>query len=533
MSKPTLIVLRDHSRQPEATPDATFMAFQDLRRQILSGQFWKLLFRYRDARLHTYRIRNLSKPFNTALLLRLLSRGACHFEDEFCNRLSITPAVLGKLAWRMLRDLGRKPFLVRRVKRDIESLARLEHAPRRLNWAGTPVYLRTDLVFAVKSGGSVGHIAGVLNHLDAFVGKPVFISSDWIPTVRDDIACHVVTPKSAYWDHKELPRYHYNQTFTNRAAKLLDGKQLAFIYQRYSINNYSGIELAGKHGVPLVLEYNGSEIWVNKNWGQALSASHEALSERIEMLNLRSADLVVVVSQALKNELIGRGIDGDKVLVNPNGVDPDRYSPAIDGSAIRARRGLADKTVIGFIGTFGRWHGVEVLADAFGRLLHEFPQYREHVRLLLIGDGVTMPEVQANLERWQVGAACICTGLVPQQEGPAHLAACDFLVSPHVPNPDGSEFFGSPTKLFEYMAMGKGIVASKLAQIGEVLRHDATAWLVPPGDVEALAHGMKRLLDDVALRQRLGSAARADAVAHHTWKEHTRKIIDRLCELYP
>jgi glycosyltransferase involved in cell wall biosynthesis len=78
------------------------------------------------------------------------------------------------------------------------------------------------------------------------------------------------------------------------------------------------------------------------------------------------------------------------------------------------------------------------------------------------------------------------------------------------------------------MAMGKGIVASNLDQIGEVLEHGRNAWLVPPGDVAALSDGISRLAADRDLRERLGAAARRDAVAHHTWRQHTRRTIDRL-----
>jgi glycosyltransferase involved in cell wall biosynthesis len=110
------------------------------------------------------------------------------------------------------------------------------------------------------------------------------------------------------------------------------------------------------------------------------------------------------------------------------------------------------------------------------------------------------------------------------------LAACDLLASPHVPNPDGTPFFGSPTKLFEYMAMGKGIIASDLDQIGEVLEHDQTAWMVQPGDTESLMLGLKILIDNPEIGKRLGEAARREVVAKYTWKEHTRKIIEKLKE---
>jgi glycosyltransferase involved in cell wall biosynthesis len=117
---------------------------------------------------------------------------------------------------------------------------------------------------------------------------------------------------------------------------------------------------------------------------------------------------------------------------------------------------------------------------------------------------------------------------VPQAETPELLAACDLCVSPHVPNEDGSPFFGSPTKLFEYLASGRAVIASDLGQIGEVLEHDRNAWLVPPGDAVALADALVRLADDPALRRRLGDAGRDDACRRFSWTAHVERILERL-----
>lgn len=170
------------------------------------------------------------------------------------------------------------------------------------------------------------------------------------------------------------------------------------------------------------------------------------------------------------------------------------------------------------------------MAEAFGRLLQEFPDYRKGIGLLMIGDGITMPLVEENIEKFNLSENCILTGLIPQEKGPEYLAACDILVASHKPNHDGTPFFGSPTKLFEYMAMGKGIVASNLDQIGEVLKHDDTAWMVKPGDPQSLMEGLKVLIDDESRRDRLGEAARQEVVKKYTWREHTRKIIEKLKE---
>jgi len=532
-----IVILKSTTKPPKLHPNYAVITFEELKEWIRRGSFLREIFRYQEAQLLTYRIEFIAKPLLTAILLRLLSRGACYFEDEGGRQQEITlgamrkpPQGFAKLLWQFIRDLARKPALISQVTREVKQLS-LNQKPdfSGLDLSATPVYLRTDLWFGVSSGGSVGHIAGVLNHLDNFTGKPVLLTSDRIPTVRRDLSTHLIYPEEAFWDFTELPSLFFNQIFQSSACQLLSDRELSFIYQRYSTNNYSGVKLAKHYGIPFVLEYNGSEIWVSRNWG-VKPLKYESLSERIELLNLKAANVVVVVSQPLKDELVARGIEADKILVNPNGVDSERYSPSIDGSGIRSQYNLDGKIVIGFIGTFGKWHGAEVLATAFGRLLQAFPKYREQVRLLLIGDGVTMPLVKEQLTEYNVSDACILTGLVAQEEGPFYLAACDILACPHVPNADGTPFFGSPTKLFEYMAMGKGIVASDLNQIGEVLEHDRTAWMVKPGDVESLKLGLKVMIDDSQRRNRLGQAARHEVVAKYTWREHTRKIIEKLKE---
>ena len=524
-----ITVLRDLAAKMPAGLSANSWLFQDLREEVVIGKGVRHLLAYKRARLYTNRIDLMTKPLNTAVLLRLLSRGQCIIEDETGQKERVGAKLLARLLFRFLQDAVAKYGLLRKVAADVETLSNMQLSRKEeATLTAPPLYLRTDLTYGLQSGGSVGHIAGVVNHLGRFTRPPIFVTTDRIPTVDESIEVHVLRPLGRFRDFRELPSMDFNVGLEERVATLLGSRRPAFVYQRYSLNNYSGIKIAQRYHVPFVLEYNGSEIWVARNWGNALK--YEQLSARIEALNLAAADLVVVVSKAIKDELVERGIDSAKILVNPNGVNPDRYTPVVDGTAVRRRYGLEGKTVLGFIGTFGRWHGAEVLAEAFGELLRTHPQHRETVRLLMIGDGVMMPEVKRRLASSDAEASAILTGLIPQEQGPEHLAACDILVSPHVPNPDGTPFFGSPTKLFEYMAMGKGIVASDLDQIGEVLRHDMTALLVKPADVKSLCEGMVVLIEDKPRRERLGVRARTDVVSRFTWEAHTGRIIDKLAE---
>ncbi len=389
------------------------------------------------------------------------------------------------------------------------------------------LFLRTDHWYNVISGGSVGHISGVIQGFQKAGYRTYIVSTDKLVRIPE-IDVELCSPK--YEVGRNIPNFPeilYSQKLISFIDTMWQKWSPAFVYQRYSLGNFSGVLLKNKHQIPYICEYNGSFIWMAKHWDKR-KYFHEGLLNKIELLNLHAADLVVVVSKTMKDDLAQRGIASDKILVNPNGVDPERYSPEVDGSPIRHRYGLGNKTVIGFIGTFGPWHGAEVLVEAFGCLLQEYPEYRGRLKLLMIGDGVTRPQVDAAISGYNLADDCILTGLVSQDQGPIHLAACDILASPHVPNPDGTPFFGSPTKLFEYMAMGKGIVASDLDQIGEVLRHNETAWMVKPGNAMSLMLGLKALADDEELRRSLGQAARQEVLAHYTWQAHTQRILDEI-----
>jgi glycosyltransferase involved in cell wall biosynthesis len=241
-----------------------------------------------------------------------------------------------------------------------------------------------------------------------------------------------------------------------------------------------------------------------------------------------NASLLIVVSEPLKQELIEQGLPPDRVLVIPNGVDTHEFTPGCGGEARRRHWGYhAEHVVVAFLGTFSYWHGVKVLQEAMTTLL-ERPEWRDRLRFLLIGDGTLCQEMKRDLASQVKAGQILFTGSISHDDVPACLDASDVLVSPHVPMPDGRPFFGSPTKLFEYMARGKGIVASRLDQIAEVLEHDRTAWLTTPGDAHDLADGIAKLARDQVLRQRLGNAARESAMAHHTWNQSAKRILQGL-----
>ncbi len=457
---------------------------------------------------------------------RMMARGACRLVDPDGSE-AITWSRLAGTGLGTLKGLIAQPALARAVDARLDAL---ERAPRARRFgAGPPLFIRADLWYGVKAGGSLGHIAGVLKGLAA-LGLPARLATtEAIPTIPPETPVITIAPKPRQLLQAEWQQLAFNLDFSDALFRDPDGPPPRFIYQRHGLNLFGGLDLARRWDVPLVLEYNGPEVWVADHWGRPLQERDRAV--RAETLSVHGADLIVAVSDVLADDLKRQGIAPERIAVIPNAVDPDMFHPDRDASALRTRYGLTGKTVIGFIGTFGPWHGVEVLVDAVAAMLTQAPHLRDRVRLMLVGDGSRMQDARERIAAHGLADVVVLTGLVPQSQGPDHVAAFDIATAPTVENADGSAFFGSPTKLFEYLAAGKPCVASAIGQVSDIIRHGETGLLTPPGDGAALAAGLLHLVSDDTARKAMGMAARADAVAHHTYGARATVLAERLTAL--
>jgi len=385
------------------------------------------------------------------------------------------------------------------------------------------VYLRTDNFRGLQEGGSFTHFRVIVKGFKKLGYKVYYIGSGEIEVSKLDSPKTIISyPKK--FNLPEISEIYYNWRFILKAYKIIKKEKPLFIYQRHSIFNVCGAILILLTKIPLVLEYNGSEPWIRQKWGGLLI--FKKLCYFMEIFSLKKAKIIIVVSKPMKEELIKRNIPENKILVNYNGVDTEEFNPNIEGSEIRKKLNLEDKIIIGAVSTFGIWHGMPILAQAIKPLKEKLQVTSYKFHILFIGDGVQRPECERIIKETGMKNYVTFTGTIPYQEIPQYLAACDILVSPHVPNPDGTPFFGSPTKLFEYMAMGKGIVASNLDQIGEILEHKKTAWLVKPGDVNDLSDGINQLINDKNFRDNLGKNTYKEVKNKYIWEENVKKIID-------
>jgi len=378
-------------------------------------------------------------------------------------------------------------------------------------------YLRSTPSPGTLAGGAATHINGFVNAAVELGAQVNVISNDHIAGL-DEKRLTLIDPEPVGATRAAFDLRN-NLIFSAGAVKEIERSPADFIYQRYGRFTWAGVEASIRTGAPLFLEYNGSEVWIGKHWDMS---GMLPLLERFERLNLSAAARIFVVSDVERRNLIRAGIPDEKIVVNPNGVDVETFRPGVGGAAVRDDLEIKpDQTLAGFVGTFGPWHGVLTLAEAITMLPEDCD-----VRFLLVGAGRFRDEVERLIRAAGKEQQVIFTGHVNHHRVPALLDACDILLSPHVPLEDGSEFFGSPTKLFEYMAMGKGIVASRLGQIGYVLKDEKTALLVEPGNAKQLAEAILRLDNSRELREKLGLAAREAAIANHTWKINAQRVLD-------
>ena len=421
------------------------------------------------------------------------------------------------VSWMLIELIGillkmRGVVRASRAKRDFQ-----EGAPL------TALFVRATLSSA-SEGGMPTHVFGFASGAKSLGHRLRFLLSADETQGEDTIT---FAPSTRLAVTKALLEIWNNIVFSVRTlysgTELLSG--VDFIYQRYSRFNCTGVLLSLISGLPLILEFNGSEVWLARNWDPV---GLVWLLKRIELLNLRAADLIFVVSEVQRRELVDSGVSASNIVVNFNGVDTEKFRPKCGGDEIRRILVSSERIIVGFTGTFGPWHGAPVLAEAAALMNENDGPHRYH--FLFIGNGEQRALTETIIKSGSVSATF--TGAVEHASVPAYLDACDILASPHVPSTDGTDFFGSPTKLFEYLAMEKGIVASRLGQVGEVIVDQQNGLLVEPGNPNELASAIERLGTDESLRRRLGAAARADAISRYTWRHNAARVFEAVSELF-
>src|SRR5438309_434774 len=388
---------------------------------------------------------------------------------------------------------------------------------------GASVHLRSLVTAFVRAGHSVVLAAPLLNKSPWDGPAKLDVSLLHLPPSAD-IVNAVLALKSfneTLGVTNSLPgefrRILYNQEIVTPIKRRFEHDPPDFIYERASLYSTAGVALAHELNVLLVVELN-APLAVEQSAYRATGLGK--LAAQAERWALLQADAVLTVSDPLRDYVLSLGVEPGRVHVVPNGVDAALFQPGPPDPRVRARWGLGNGPVLGFVGGLRPWHGVDALPTLLERLVHRY----RGLRLVIVGDGPLRGELEHTLIERGLTRSVVFTGWLPHEEVAELIRQFDVALAPYS-KPEHAFYF-SPLKLFEYMSCGVPVVAAALGQIGEIVRDGETGLLYPPGELDALIGACDRLLADPALRQRLGQAAAKEVHGLYTWDHNATRVVE-------
>ncbi len=310
----------------------------------------------------------------------------------------------------------------------------------------------------------------------------------------------------------DLRYYLYNRRMVQALSRIIRERSPDVLYERYSLYSTAGMQMARRFDLPRILEVNSLLVEEQKH-----RIHFPRIALWVENRIVRSAPAVIVVSSPLRDAFIRRGMDPARITIMPMAVDVRRFHPDVPPADLRSRFQLEGKTIVGYVGTLTAWHGIELLFNVAERLKAE----NEAMVILIIGgDEQKVQEEREMVQARRLGDYLIFAGSVPYTEVPHYISAMDVAVIP------GSLEWASPTKLFEYQAMGKPSVAPRLVPVQDVLTDGVEGLLFSPGDVGELTQCLLRLHRNPAERLEMGRRARRRVLERHAWEHNTRRILE-------
>jgi glycosyltransferase involved in cell wall biosynthesis len=354
-----------------------------------------------------------------------------------------------------------------------------------------------EMIHALREQGHEVRVVAPDAGLDSAMGT----EAGWVRGLRDRL------PRALY----EVLELGYSLLAYLRLAQAAREFQPDVIYERYNLFLISGLMLKWRRGLPLLLEVNAPLVDERMRFG---GLGLPWLGRWAEGLVWRGADVVLPVTHVLAGHLRARGVPEERITVIPNGINEAHFAGAPSPAAAKAALGWPDALVLGFTGFVRDWHGVDRVLRWLARA--DTPA---RARLLVVGDGPARAGLEALARELGIEGRVRFTGVVPREQVPGLVAAFDIALQPAVVP------YASPLKLFEYLALGKAILAPRQSNIEEVLVDGLNALLFDNAATGAIESALTRLCADPSLRGRLATGA-ADSIALMalTWRDNARRV---------
>ncbi len=280
-------------------------------------------------------------------------------------------------------------------------------------------------------------------------------------------------------------------------------------------------------GIPSVYEMRG--IWEDSHVARRKMEETSPIYSLVRFFEnraLRGADLCCFICESLRQEVLDRGIvDESKTLITPNGVDVTRFIPGSADEDLKQRLGLSGARVVGYVGTFFHYEGLDLLLEAMIRI------FRQHsdVRLLLVGDGELMPRLRQKVAREGAEDRVVFTGLVPHDRVPRYYSVCEIMA---LPRRDTRETrLVTPLKPMEIMAMAKPLVASDIGGHRDSVIDGLNGIFFRSEDVTDLADKLVHLIEHPETGEAIGARARIWVEENRDWNVLVERYISAYAQL--
>ena len=355
-----------------------------------------------------------------------------------------------------------------------------------------------------RDGQSV-HIDELIGALRALGHEVVVVEPQRVQATKSSLKKTLI-PKIVY----ELMELAYSAVEYRRLAEAVRAHRPDALYQRANVLMLSGVWIARRFKLPYLLEVNAPIAAERSKYGGMALPALAAWSERVMW---RAADRVLPVTEVLASLVVAAGVPRARISVIPNGVDRSRFQ-VLDETAAKRRLGLDGRLVLGFVGFIREWHRL----DRVIALLAEAATLSD-AHLLIVGDGPVRAALEATARELGVAERVTITGIIERDQVAGYIAGFDIALQPEV------VAYASPLKLFEYMALGRAIVAPDAPNIREIVTNGVDCLLFDPEQPDGLAQALQRLAGDAALRERLGRAAIAKLAERRlTWRDNAVKV---------
>lgn len=284
------------------------------------------------------------------------------------------------------------------------------------------------------------------------------------------------------------------------------------IYERYSLFLFVSVWWAKRKGIPIVLEINDSCLVQ-----RVRHLTFKGLAQKIEEWIFSNATGLVFISSHFQSVASKAYPNIAPSVVSPNAADLDKFIINREaGIELRNKLGINDKVVLGYVGAFVHWHGIDWFVDMIVDHLNAHP----NLALLLVGDGVCFDSIKKRTQEAGVESQIILPGRVDHIQIPAYLSAMDLGILPD------SNDYGSPMKLFEFMAMEKGMIAPDFSPIAEVVKDNETSWLFQANNRQACIDLTLSLVEKQDQQRQVGLNARSYIEKERQWRHNAEQIIN-------